>query len=157
VVDIYQQNYGAAREKYQKAMDIWQKMGNRGGEAATWHGLATIDVEQEDYAAAREKFQKAMNILEEIGDRYGQGATWYQLGILAEKLGRLAEGARLVALCFLIDQSIGHGDVEKDLRNLAGMAVKLGYTPEQLQALLREVAQAYQKDRGQGLLAAAFG
>jgi tetratricopeptide (TPR) repeat protein len=156
-IELEQGKYEAAREKFQKAMAFRQQIGDRAGEANTRHQLASIDLHQGDYEAAAEKFQKALETRQEIGDRYGEAATFFQLGILAAKVGRLAEGARLVALCFLIDQSIGHGDAEKDSRSLAGMATDLKYTPEQVQALLREVTQAYQKDRGRGLLDAAFG
>jgi hypothetical protein len=36
------------------------------------------------------------------------------------------------------------------------MASKLSYTQEQLDILQKEVAEAYQKDRGQSLIDAAF-
>jgi hypothetical protein len=36
------------------------------------------------------------------------------------------------------------------------MASELSYTQEQLDALLKEVAKTYQKDRGQSLIDAAF-
>jgi len=155
-IDMRQGDYGAAREKFQRSLKIKQGIGDRAGEAATWHQLASIDMEQGDYEGARDKFQKTLKTRQEIGDRYGEAATFFQLGMLAAKLGRTAEGARLVALCFLIDQSIAHGDVEQDLRALTSIAAELNYTQEQLEALLREVGQAYQKDRGLGLIREAM-
>jgi hypothetical protein len=62
----------------------------------------------------------------------------------------------LVALCCIIDASIGHGDTESDLNALSGMALDLKYTKEQLEATLREVSEACEKDRGQGLIDEAF-
>ena len=67
------------------------------------------------------------------------------------------EGARLVALCYLIDQSIGHGDTESDFRNLTAMASQLNYTQEQFDSMLQQVDESYQADRGQSLLRDAFG
>ena len=53
-----------------------QQIGDRAGEAATWHQLATIDLDQGDYDAAREKFLKSLEIRQQIGDRAGEAATW---------------------------------------------------------------------------------
>ncbi len=50
-------------------MKIKRQIGDRAGEAATWHQLATIDFEQGDYKRRREKFEKAMEIRQQIGDR----------------------------------------------------------------------------------------
>jgi hypothetical protein len=72
-------------------------------------------------------------------------------------LGKAQEGLRLVALCYLIEASIGHGDTQKDFGVLAGMASELNYTEEQIDSILKEVAELYQKDRGKGLIEAAFG
>jgi hypothetical protein len=71
-------------------------------------------------------------------------------------LGKPAEGLRLVALCFLIDQAIGHGDTNSDFRAVASIAVEQDYTLEQLNATLQEVADSYGTDRGVALLLTAF-
>jgi len=94
--------------------------------------------------------------MQQIGDRAGEAATFYQLGFLANSQGRAQEGLRLVALCCLIDASIGHGDTKSDFKSLSGMASILKYGLEQLDALIKEVSESYAKDRGQSLLAAAF-
>ena len=155
-IDAQQDDYDAARAGFHRALDIRQQIGDRAGEAATLHGLATIDAQQDDYDAARAGFHRALDIRQAIADRAGEAATWHQLGFLAAAQGRRAEGARLVALCFLIDQSIGHGDAEKTFAALVGLASELQYTQEQFAAMLREVAEAYARERGQGLLRAAF-
>ena len=148
--------YDPARQALADARAIFDEIGDRAGEAATLHGLATIDAQQDDYDAARAGFHRALDIRQAIADRAGEAATWHQLGFLAAAQGRRAEGARLVALCFLIDQSIGHGDAEKTFAALVGLASELQYTQEQFAAMLREVAEAYARERGQGLLRAAF-
>ena len=157
LIDLEQGKYKAAREKTQKEMDIRQHIDDREGLASTWHQLASIDIMQGDDDAAREKYQGSLEISQQTGYLYGEAGTFFQLGILAAKMGRLAEGARLVALCFLIDQSIDHRDAETDFRSLANMTAALEYTPEQFQAMLQEVREAYKKDRGRALLEAAFG
>jgi tetratricopeptide (TPR) repeat protein len=146
--------YVTAREWYQRMFDA-AKSTNDYEAARALHGLATIDVHVGEYGAAREKFQQALTTRQQIGDRAGEAATFYQLGFLAAEQGHLAEGVRLVALCFLIDQSIGHGDTESDLRTVTGMATQLNYTQEQFQAMMQEVAEAYRQDRGGGLVRGA--
>ena len=133
-----------------------QQIGDRAGEAATWHQLATIDLLRGDYDAVRQKFETALKIMQQIGDRAGEGATFFQLGQLAAKQGRSAEGTRLVALCYMIDASIGHGDTESDLQSLSKMASQIQYTQEQFDAMLSEVQKSYQCDRGWSLIEAAF-
>ena len=39
-------------------MKIRQQIGDRAGEASTWHNLATIDLKKGDYDAAREKLRR---------------------------------------------------------------------------------------------------
>jgi tetratricopeptide (TPR) repeat protein len=156
-IDGEEEDYGAAREKFEKSLEIKQRIGDRAGEAATWHQLATVDLKQRDYGGALEKFQRSLEIKQQIGHPYGEAATWSQLGALAAELGRPAKGVRLVAICFLIDRSIGHGDTEKDFQILSAMASELDYSQEQIDELLRQVAESYQADQGRRLLQEAFG
>ena len=126
--------------------------GDRAGEAATWHNLATIDVNEGAYPAAREKLARSLEIKQAIGDRAGEAATFFQLGFLADKLGRNHDGARLIAICVLIDKAIGHGDAQSDFRTLAGLCRRLGYDQARIDAVLEEAGREYQRDRGWALI-----
>jgi tetratricopeptide (TPR) repeat protein len=130
-----------------------QSLGDdRVGEAATWHNLATIDLNEGDYPAARQKFTRWLEITQAIGDRAGEAATFFQLGFLAGKLGRSHDGARLVAICCLIDRAIGHADVESDFRALAGLCQTLRYDQAQIERVLAEADREYERDRGHALI-----
>ena len=59
-----------------------------------------------------------------------EASTGYQLGMLAAKQDRMAEGIKLVTSCFLIKKSICHADTESDFKVLTGMASQLNYTEE---------------------------
>ncbi len=155
-IDMNQGKVEEARKGFLKALDIRQKIGDRAGEAGTLHNLATIDLNQGKYEEAGKGFLKALEIFKQIGDRAGEANTWYQLGMLAAKLGRQADGIRLVATCYLIENSIGHADTENDFKALAGMASQLNYTEEQFKAMLNEVAQTYSKDQGTTFLDSIF-
>jgi tetratricopeptide (TPR) repeat protein len=156
-IDLRKGDYEAARKGFVKALEIFQQIGDKKGEAAALHGIATIDVNQGDYEAAREGFVKALEIYQQIGDRAGEASAWYQLGMLAVDLDRLADGIKLMAICFLTDSSISHADAESDFNALVGMATQLKYTEEQFKTMLKEVAEAYQKDTGVKLLEEIFG
>jgi hypothetical protein len=95
-------------------------------------------------------------INQQIGDRAGEAATFYQLGYMAVQSGRVTEGIRLVALGFLIFQSIGHSNAKIASQTLSQMAGQLSYTQEQFDAMLQDVSEAYKADRGRGVIEAAF-
>jgi len=156
MIDLRKGDYEAAREKFEKAMNIRQQIGDRVGEASTWHSFATIDLNKGDYEAAREKFEKAMNIRQQIGDRVGEASTFSQLGVTAWRMNKGKEALRLIVVGYAIFAYIGHSDAKIGFKNLSAAASQLGYSQEQFEALQIEVAEAYGKDCGQGLIDAAF-
>jgi len=155
-IDLREGDYDAAREKLQKSLPMQQQIGDRAGEAATWHQLATIDVHEGNYDAAREKFQKSLPIKQQIGDRAGEAATFFQLGMLAKEMGNVPGSVKLVGLCLVLDQAIGHGDTRSDLRTFRQQCAHLEYSEQQIQQLLQEIGASYQQDRGEALIKEAF-
>jgi tetratricopeptide (TPR) repeat protein len=155
-IDWREGGYEPARDKFEKALALRQQIGDRAGEANTWHGLACVDLRVGDYDAACNKLQKAFAIFQQIGDLAGEAAAFHQLGIVAAGSGRLIEGARLVALSVVINRSIGHISSKHAEQQLYRAAKQLNYTQEQVDAILKEVAEAYKADWGWGLIQAAF-
>ncbi|HMH48714.1 MAG TPA: tetratricopeptide repeat protein [Candidatus Acidoferrum sp.] len=155
-LDLDEGHYPAARANFERALTMRQAIGDRAGEAATWHNLASIDLDEGHYPAARANFERALTMHQEIGDRAAEAATFFQLGMLADRLGRTEGGARLVALCWMIDRTIGHGDADSDFQSLAGLCTKAALDPTQFDQLLAEVAEAYDADRGRSLIERAF-
>ena len=156
MIDFYKGDYESAGEKLGKAMKIVQQLGDPAGEAENWYAQAKIDLNKGDYEAAREKFETAMKIVQQIGDREGEASIFCQLGFLAWDLGIFQEGLCLVALACLMLSSIGHADARGSSEDLYGMAMGLRYTQQQLDSLMNEVVESYQKDRGQSLIDSAF-
>ena len=155
-IDLEEGAYAAAREKFARSLAIDQATGNRADEAVTWHQLATIDLNEGAYPAAREKFARSLEIQQAIGDRAREAAVFFQFGALACKLGRNHDGARLIAICYLIDKAIGHGDAESDFRALDGLCQSLGYDQARFDAVLVEAGREYQRDRGWALIERAL-
>jgi hypothetical protein len=71
-------------------------------------------------------------------------------------MGRAEVGVRLVALCWMIDESVGHADASSDLETLSSMCAELNYSLTQINAMLDEAGAGYEADRGWGLVRAAF-
>ena len=67
-----------------------------------------------------------------------------------------AVGLRLVALSAMIFGSIGHAQIKEVEPWVNGMTSQLNYTQEQIEAMLQEVAESRQRDRGASLIEAAF-
>ncbi len=149
-------DYDSAYDNYGWSMNIKQQIGDHSGEAVTWHALATIDLNKGDYCAARKNFDKAMKIVQQLGDHEGEAATFSQLGLLAWKQGLRPQALRLIALGYLIFSRIGHSDARKSFEYLHTVASEMSLSQEKFDALLKEADEAYQKDRGQSLIAAAF-
>jgi hypothetical protein len=131
-----------------------QAIGDRAGEAAAWHNLASIDLNEGNYAAAREKFGTALAMFQAIGDLAGEASTYNQVGILALKVGNGAVAVRLVAIGTILLSAVGAAEIVWE--NLTGMAAELGLDQRGLDALLHEAADHYQQDRGAKLMRQAF-
>jgi tetratricopeptide (TPR) repeat protein len=107
-IDLRQGKYGAAREKFEKSLEIDQQIGDRAGEAATWHQLGVIDLNQGEYGTAREKFEKSLEIDQQIGDRAGEAATWHQLGSIDLNQGKYGAAREKFGKSLEIKQQIGN-------------------------------------------------
>jgi len=155
-IDAEQGQYDAARENLNKTMMILQQTGDQLGEATALHNLASIYTDQGDYRSAYVNYEKAMKIRQRIGDRLGEAATFNNLGILSRKRGLPQEGIRLIALGYIINESIGHKNTQLAFNNLTGMASQLNYSAESFGSMLKEVCESYSRDRGWSLIRAAF-
>ncbi len=155
-IDFAEGKYDDARDKFARAITIRQRVGDTPGVAITWVQLGNIDIEEGKLNDARDKLTKSLAILQMIGQKAMEATVWQRLGILASVMDRGQEGVPMIALCYLLDQSIGHGDTESDLQVLCHYCSELSYTQEQFVEMLQTTAESYQRDRGQILLRAAF-
>ena len=155
-LDFHRGEYEEARKKFEMALQIMQQIGNRYGEAAILHNLASIDLERGEYDKARQKLETSLKITQQVGDRVGEAETFAQLGIMASLRGCVEGDLRLVALSVTILKSIGNAKLKEVEPWINGLASKLSYTQEQFDAMIQEVAESYQRDRGWSLIEAAF-
>jgi tetratricopeptide (TPR) repeat protein len=108
-------------------MKIMQKKGDRSGEAAAWHALATIDLRTGNNEKAREKFEEAMKIDRQIGDRAGEAQTLHQLATIDLKKGDNEEARKKFEESMRIKQQIGDRSGEAvTLHSLASIDLEKG-------------------------------
>src|SRR5207249_1154439 len=99
----------AARPYYERALAIHEQVlsPDDPDTATSLNNLGFLLQAQGALAAARPYLERALAIYQQREDRYQEGGSFFQLGRLAIQMGHQVEGARLVAVCFLIDQGIG--------------------------------------------------
>jgi tetratricopeptide (TPR) repeat protein len=155
-IDLRESEFDEAKKKFLKSLGIYQERGDLVGEALVLYSLATIDSREGRHDKAKESFLKTLEISQRMGDKSGEAASLHQLGFIAYEQRKQKEGVSLVALSYLIANSIGIAEAKTTRKNLSGMANDLGYSQEQFDVLLKEVAESYQEDKGMALLKAAF-
>ncbi|HII06557.1 MAG TPA: CHAT domain-containing protein, partial [Methanotrichaceae archaeon] len=150
-----QGNYSEAEDWYSRSLDVAGDV-MPDEVVLALHQLATIDLNRGEYEEARQKFETALKMRQQIGDRAGEAQNFAQLGIMASERDRAEEGLGLVTLSATILGSIGHADLKKVEPWVNQLASKLNYTQEQFDAMIQEVKESYDRDRGWGLIEAAF-
>ena len=76
-------DYDTAHTYYQRALTIFEALGNRAGMATSYHQLGVLARARGDYDTAHTYYQRALTIKEELGNRAGMATTYHQLGALA--------------------------------------------------------------------------
>lgn len=156
-LDMEKEDFDSAEELLEGALKIRIRIGDREGEAAVLHSLGMIAAHKGDVRMASKKFEDALRICQQIGNKSGEAAAFFQLGILAVSLSRnINYGMRLLALSGIILRSIGSPDVRNVEPVVERMASHMRYTQDQFAETVRDAAVAYRKDKGWGLLEAAF-
>jgi hypothetical protein len=93
---------------------------------------------------------------QQIVDRLCVAQTFVQLGIMLSKRSSIEKGLRLVAQGAMIFNSIGNAQLKAVEPWVNQLASQLQYIQEQFDSMLHEVQESYQRDRGWGLIEAAF-
>ncbi|PJF34904.1 MAG: hypothetical protein CUN49_13270, partial [Candidatus Thermofonsia Clade 1 bacterium] len=68
-LELREDNYSAARERYQAALALYQAIPDRLGQANTLRSLGDLERMEDNYSAARERYQAALALYQAIPDR----------------------------------------------------------------------------------------
>jgi tetratricopeptide (TPR) repeat protein len=156
LIDFSQKEFETALEKHHKALDMERLIGDEKGMATTWHNIASIDLDRGEYRAGAEKLLKFLAINQRLGEKASETMNLTQLGLVAAKIGRAEEGLRLAALGVSILESVRNPTALQTRPAVDALISELGYTQEQLDSMIKEVAESYQQDDGRSLIEAAF-
>ncbi len=156
-LDMEKGDFEAARKEFQNALSLKREMGDRRSEASILHSLGAIDMQSGEMDRARRSFMDALRIFQDLGDKSGEAGAFFQLGAIAIQQNRIPEGLRLMALSAVVLRSIGSEEVKEVEPVVERLASQLKYSQEQFLEVVREAVGAYRRDRGWGLVEAAFG
>lgn len=120
-------NHTASARAAQNALALFQRVGDRRGEAQSLHDLGLAAYRQGDYRAARDTYEQALALWQEIDDRRGKALTLNHLGNLLRQIGEYtaaqAYHEEALALCRAMADHIGQAE---GLRSLGALYLFTG-------------------------------
>ena len=116
-----------ARENFERAPVIANKIGDRSGEASCYGNLGTVFLSLGQYDKAREYLQKALVITTKIGDRKGEASCYGNLVTFFLSLGQYDKTQEYLQKALVIRSEIGDREGEAtDYESLGNLSQSLG-------------------------------
>lgn len=155
-IDLEKGDPDVARSEFQRSLEIRQKLNDRAGQAGILHNMGMIDLQSGDLQSAREKFVRSLKIYQELEDKPGEASAFFQLGVMAVQGENPMGGMKLLALSGMLLKSVDHPDFKEVEPVVDRLASQLRYSQEQFMRMIKEVSEAYRRDRASRLVEAAF-
>jgi tetratricopeptide (TPR) repeat protein len=119
-VALLRGDYDEAARQYQRALEVFERIGDQAGMATSYHQLGMIAQERGDYDEAARQYQRSLDIRERLGNQAGIASSYHQFGLLAQDRGDYDEAARQYQRALDIRERLG------DQAGMAGAYVQLG-------------------------------
>jgi tetratricopeptide (TPR) repeat protein len=121
-----------AAQRYQSALEMFQRFQEPKTEAVVWHQLGMVYQEGKDLTAAEQAYRESASIQEQQGNMIGAANTYGQLAILNEHMERLSEAEQWYWKALQCFQDVGDQlNKRNTLHNLANLLAKqLNRLPE---------------------------
>jgi tetratricopeptide (TPR) repeat protein len=139
-------DYEEAQSKYEKALTIYEHIGEKLGEANTYMHVGSLLMFLGDYEEARLKYEKALHIYQHLGKKLGEANTCKHLGDLAVQTGDYEEARskyeKALTIYEHIDEKDGEASTLIRLGQWAALTGELGYAEAHLDSaytLYREI------------------
>ncbi len=114
-MQVQNQQLNAAEENYQKALIIWQQLGDKNGEASSLNNLGYLAFLQGDLPTALDYYQRALILRQTTGDRLKESLTRYWLAVAWKQQGEIqramAEIEQAIYLLENLRQAISNDDL----------------------------------------------
>lgn len=73
--DLRRERFGRAGENFQKALEMFIRLGDEASEAAALQGLTSVEMAKGNYESARERLHRILEIQRKTGDLVGQASS----------------------------------------------------------------------------------
>ncbi|WP_237269970.1 CHAT domain-containing tetratricopeptide repeat protein [Synechocystis sp. CACIAM 05] len=114
-MQVQNKQLNLAQENYQKALIIWQQLGDKNGEASSLNNLGYLAFLQGDVPTAINYYQRALILRQTTGDRLKESLTRYWLAVAWKQQGEvpqaMAEIEQAIYLLENLRQAIGNDDL----------------------------------------------
>jgi predicted ATPase/DNA-binding NarL/FixJ family response regulator len=100
-------DYPGAAAAYQRALGLWESIGETRGIANSLNGLGLVEWYQGDYDSARHRHETALALRRQIGDRFGQANSLTNLGNVIKDAGDASEARTYHLQALEIRQDLG--------------------------------------------------
>src|SRR5205823_1466269 len=101
-----QGEYEEARRLYQQSLNVFERLGDRHGQAEVQHELGNIAFLQREYEEARHFYLQSLEIKERLGIQRGRAVTLQQLGLLAYEQGNLEDALMYTAPAYILSNAL---------------------------------------------------
>ena len=114
-MQVQNKQLNLAQENYQKALTIWQQLGDKNGEASSLNNLGYLAFLRGDLPTAINYYQRALMLRQTTGDRLKESLTRYWLAVAWKQQGEvpqaMAEIEQAIYLLENLRQAIGNDDL----------------------------------------------
>ena len=101
-------DYDTAERSHRQALEIFERIGNQAGIAASYHQLGRLAQQRGDYDDAEPLYRQSLDISERLGDQAGIAASYHQLGMLAQQRGDYDDAEPLYRRALDINKRLGN-------------------------------------------------
>ena len=130
---------------HEKALKIYEKAGNRGGQIREWLNIGAAHRTRGDYAKARDAYSEALSLASKSEDRGAQAACMNNIALLDWDEGRLRDAEAMLKESIRLAHAVrDHAGEARGLENLAELFSLQARTTE-MTSLLLESSEAFRR------------
>jgi tetratricopeptide (TPR) repeat protein len=126
-----QGKYLQAREAYEEALKIAERVGDLRGQGVKLGQLGTLALRQRDDDEAQARYAAALQLFQRLGEPESEAIIWHQLGMVAEEQHVWAEAERCYRESLAINEHLGNAvGAANTCNQLAVVAIGAGRPAE---------------------------